>query len=156
MILQKLNSCFGFLLRELKKQLRSEALMKLSSLPPGMASRNHNRYRTPKVESPDEKYRQQYTKKSNRKREENLEDEYSNSTCTDEDRVSEDSSLDNKNNLTGNSNGSTPKKASYKTSFKGAHATGLSRILKGARDAGVFESTSNDNNASRLRIEAVR
>jgi len=148
------QACF-FTCRELKRRLRSEALLKNASLPPRMAAREkHSKGHNARMITMLQKYHDdQNNAKSNRRWRETSVPSMDNGGYTDDDRVSEEDSYSHNTQVTSTSkhSGSTygPKKRPKNfTSF------GRSRILK--TDSGVFESTSIDNKASRLRLKTAK
>jgi hypothetical protein len=135
---------------ELKKRLRSEALLKNATLPPSMAARDKRvKLCNAKLDSIIQDYQNTCNSardKSNNRGDQSTDADFDD-TLTDEDLLSEDSFryLNSPNNPSAGRN--KPKKKNFTPFGKSRHSSAAS---------GIFECTSNDNLASRLRIQATR
>ena len=127
-------------------------MMKTASLPPGMAARDRNtrsnESRLDAILNTLEGSRK--TKKRNNKNNNLENDDEHDSTCTDEDRMSENSFAYNKSG-----SGVADGKASKHKAIQ-FQPYNSSRLFQKTLADGVFESTSNDNHASRLRVQAAK
>jgi hypothetical protein len=117
--------------------------MKTASLPPGMAARDkYRRSHELRLESILHKLGDSSRKGKKKTRNASSQSGDDDSTCTDEERLSEKSIASNK--------------AGERVKYPKEKGSNFSRFIKNHAADAVFESTSNDNHASRLRVEAAR
>ncbi|CAG7716244.1 unnamed protein product [Allacma fusca] len=136
--------------RELKKKLRAEALMKSASLPPSMAARDRrtkaNMTRLDELlcrfnsGSDSLGFMRRHFRES------------SSDTFTDDDRLT-----DEEIGMVGRRRPTTSKVAACSRKLKGNFTPyGQLRFPISSASEGIFETTSNDNHASRLRVQAAK
>ncbi|CAL8093827.1 unnamed protein product [Orchesella dallaii] len=140
--------------RELKKRLRSEMLLKNASLPPSMAAREkRTKITNAKIDEVLLDYQKSFQdKKRNRNYRET-------STCTDDTGL-----LTDEDRMTEDEFGvvTTKKITTVVKPFKFSHRSPRNKFTSfgtsrhSAAAEGVFESSSNDNHASRLRYQAAK
>lgn len=135
--------------------MRAEALMKMASLPPGMAARDRNRVKPHTTESLGTLLQKNVGKQARKER--NIPDSDATSTCTDEDFVFDKSEVSDRSDP-GNDDIRSWEKSKSQNSKRNhkSFLSGLANGMKNSYSLAVFESTSNDNIASKLRIAAVR
>ncbi|OXA59477.1 hypothetical protein Fcan01_05182 [Folsomia candida] len=144
--------------RELKKRLRAEALLKNAALPPSMAARDkRTKISNTKLDTIIQEYqnscnstRDKNNKNRDKEQSTDLDGDNDNNTFTDEDRLSEDSFRyvdGTPNNISPVTSAISRKRGNFTPFGKSRHSSAAS---------GIFECTSNDNVASRLRIQETR
>lgn len=147
-----------FIFSELKKRLRAELLLKNASLPPSMAAREkRTKLTNAKIDQVLSDYQKSFADRKSKSRNFREPSTGTDDTglLTDEDRMTEDdfqSGTASLKKIPGAVN-NKPFKHSQRSPRK---FTSFGTSRHSAAVTGVFEASSNDNHASRLRYQAAK